>query len=111
MTSLSSLGVESRAMTVELPGLPEKVAHDHGSIVEAIASRRPEVAREMMAKHLANVATAAAEAATPRAGNRDSPTRGGHDHQKEPKRERLSTKETQTPPDPRADPAKPPTSV
>lgn len=63
ITSLNSLGVESRAMTVQLPGLPEQTAHDHADIVEAIASRRPELAREMMAKHIANVASAAAKTA------------------------------------------------
>jgi DNA-binding FadR family transcriptional regulator len=110
MTSLSSLGVESRAMTVQIPGLPQKTARDHAGIVEAIASRQPEVAREMMAKHLANVAAAAAKAAkakevtkamTPRAGNPDSPRPGGDGPHQTPKRQRSSKK---TPPDSRADP-------
>jgi hypothetical protein len=111
MTSLSSLGVESRAMTVQIPGLPQKTARDHAGIVEAIASRRPEVAREMMAKHLANVAAAAAEAAkakevtkavTPRGEYPDSPRRGGHGHHQTPKSQRVSPQKA--PPDSRADP-------
>lgn len=63
MTSLNSMGLESRAMTVNLPGLAAKTAHDHGEIVEAIASHSPERAREEMAKHVTHVAAAASGAA------------------------------------------------
>jgi DNA-binding GntR family transcriptional regulator len=63
MTSLSALGVESRAMTVQLPGLPQKTAADHAEIVEAIAARDPEAARKAMATHIRHVAGAAASAA------------------------------------------------
>lgn len=73
MTSLSSLGLESRAMTVNLPGLAGKTARDHAEIVEAIASRRPEVARDRMVEHITNVAAAAAKAASPQATEDASP--------------------------------------
>jgi GntR family transcriptional repressor for pyruvate dehydrogenase complex len=62
MTSLSALGVESRAMTVQLPGLPQKTAADHAEIV-VIAARDPEAARQAMATHIRHVAGAAASAA------------------------------------------------
>lgn len=63
LTSLTTLGLESRALTVHLPGLAAKTMHDHESIVEAIIARAPDLARERMAKHITNVAAAAAKAA------------------------------------------------
>lgn len=65
LNSLTSMGLGSRAMTVNLPELASKTAHDHEGIVEAIAARDPHAAREKMAKHVTSVAAAAAEVAHP----------------------------------------------
>lgn len=56
LASLSHLGIESRALTVELPGVADQqTKRDHERIVEAIRARRAPEAHEAMFAHLLNV--------------------------------------------------------
>lgn len=68
--SLTGLGVESRAVTVELPGVAEHTGEDHARIVDAIAAHDPEAARCAMREHLERVAQAVWHATS---GRRRSP--------------------------------------
>jgi GntR family transcriptional repressor for pyruvate dehydrogenase complex len=63
--SLSHLGIESRALTVELPGVAQQTRRDHERIVEAIRARRPAAARDAMRGHISNVEQAARSLVSP----------------------------------------------
>jgi GntR family transcriptional repressor for pyruvate dehydrogenase complex len=60
MASISALGVESRAHTVQIPGVAEQTLKDHTRIAEAMAARDPHAAREAMSTHIVNVRDAVA---------------------------------------------------
>ena len=90
LRSIHTLGVESRALTVQLPKVAERTLHDHELIVDAIAAHKPAAARRAMKAHLDGVAAAAAAAASspPRSrngsqsrGSRTRPTPSRADHQ------------------------------
>jgi DNA-binding FadR family transcriptional regulator len=53
--SISLLSVESRAITIRVPGVLEQAVEDHRRIAEAICARNPAEAREAMHRHLENV--------------------------------------------------------
>jgi GntR family transcriptional regulator, transcriptional repressor for pyruvate dehydrogenase complex len=60
--SISALAVESRSLTVELPGVARQTVHDHEAIAQAIADRDPDRAREAMRRHLQSLAESASKA-------------------------------------------------
>jgi GntR family transcriptional regulator, transcriptional repressor for pyruvate dehydrogenase complex len=70
--SISALGVESRSLTVELPGVASRTVHDHEAIAEAIVEHDPDRARDAMRHHLQSLAESASKA-TPRQTNRGAP--------------------------------------
>ncbi len=53
--SISLLSVESRAITVRVPGVLDQAVEDHRKIANAICSRKPVAARRAMHRHLENV--------------------------------------------------------
>ncbi len=53
--SISLLSVESRAITVRVPGILDQAVADHEQIAAAVCSRDPEAAREAMRGHLEHV--------------------------------------------------------
>ena len=55
MASISRLSRASRSITTDIPGVREQSAQDHRAIVEAIAARDPEAARQAMLQHLRHV--------------------------------------------------------
>jgi GntR family transcriptional regulator, transcriptional repressor for pyruvate dehydrogenase complex len=55
--SIRRLSVESRTITVRVPGVLEQAVDDHRRIARAICSRRPDAARKAMARHLEHVRT------------------------------------------------------
>lgn len=55
MASISRLSRASRSVTTDIPGVREQSAQDHRAIVEAIAARNPEAARQAMLQHLRHV--------------------------------------------------------
>jgi len=55
MASISRLSRASRSITTDIPGVREQSAQDHRAIVEAIAARNPEAARQAMLQHLRHV--------------------------------------------------------
>jgi len=57
--SISTLAVESRAITVELPGVAEQALDDHAAIVEALNARDPDRAQAAMREHIEHVRDAA----------------------------------------------------
>jgi GntR family transcriptional regulator, transcriptional repressor for pyruvate dehydrogenase complex len=71
--SISALGVESRSLTVELPGVVGRTVHDHEAIAEAIADRDPDRAREAMRHHLQSLAEAASKATPKHPGPHTDP--------------------------------------
>lgn len=56
--SISLLSVESRAITVRVPGVLEQAVEDHRRIARAICSRKPAAAHRAMGQHLENVRVA-----------------------------------------------------
>jgi GntR family transcriptional regulator, transcriptional repressor for pyruvate dehydrogenase complex len=63
--SISALGVESRSLTVGLPGVAARTVGDHEAIAEAIAEHDAERAGAAMRHHLQSLADSASNA-TPR---------------------------------------------
>jgi GntR family transcriptional repressor for pyruvate dehydrogenase complex len=59
--SISALGYESRAMTVQIPGVVERTLSEHASIVDAIAAGASDRAHAAMLEHVARVRDAALE--------------------------------------------------
>ena len=55
MASLNQLGLASRRRTADLPGVIPQSVKDHRDIVNALKSRDPELARQMMLRHLGHV--------------------------------------------------------
>ena len=55
MASISRLSRASRSITTDIPGVRGQSAQDHRAIVEAIAARNPEAARQAMLQHLRHV--------------------------------------------------------
>jgi DNA-binding FadR family transcriptional regulator len=53
--SISMLSVESRAITVRVPGVLDQAVEDHRKIARAICSRKPAAAQRAMHTHLENV--------------------------------------------------------
>jgi len=68
--SISALGVESRSLTVELPGVAHRTVHDHEAIAQAISQRDPDRAREAMRRHLQSLADSASKATPKHPGPR-----------------------------------------
>ena len=56
--SISLLSVESRAITVRIPGILDQAVEDHDRIAKAICSRKPAAAQKAMHRHLENVRVA-----------------------------------------------------
>ena len=56
--SISLLSVESRAITVRIPGVLDQAVEDHDRIAKAICSRKPAAAQKAMHGHLENVRVA-----------------------------------------------------
>jgi GntR family transcriptional repressor for pyruvate dehydrogenase complex len=55
LASLSRIGEASRSRTVEIPGIRETTARDHGDIVSAIKAHDEEAAADAMLAHLNHV--------------------------------------------------------
>ncbi len=53
--SISLLSVESRAITVRVPGVLDQAVEDHRRIARAISAREPAAAQRAMHQHLENV--------------------------------------------------------
>jgi GntR family transcriptional regulator, transcriptional repressor for pyruvate dehydrogenase complex len=74
--SISALAVESRNLTVELPGVVRRSVHDHEAIAQAISERDPDRAREAMRRHLQSLAESASKATPKHPGPRARATSG-----------------------------------
>jgi GntR family transcriptional regulator, transcriptional repressor for pyruvate dehydrogenase complex len=76
--SIALLSVESRAITIRVPGVRERAVEDHRKIAKAICARKPEAARRAMHRHLESVRESlfAAVEAERKSGERAAPARG-----------------------------------